>query len=83
MTMIAPEQARENLENAVSDVQRGVLAMLAGQDELPLRTVLNSLVHEGRTPLELVSRALARLLTTDQVQLTPERRLRITKLSAG
>lgn len=78
MTMIAPEQAQQNMESSVAAVRDEALRVLSkGGGGLALPHLLSLLVQETGQPLELVSRALARLLTTDALRLTADRRVEL------
>lgn len=78
MVMIAPEQAQQNMESSVAAVSDQALRVLrAGGEGMALPSLLRLLVQETGQPLELVSRALARLLTTDALRLTGDRHVEL------
>lgn len=71
MSMVAPEQALKRTEDEIQDLREAVLLLVEGHPEgVDLAEVLRELVDERGRPVEFVSRALSRLLTSQTLALS-------------
>src|SRR5680860_862083 len=73
-TLVAPEAARQELDAQIERVRQAAIGRLrdAGTP-LPLSTLMQQLTESTDYPREVVSRALAGLLTSAALTLTPDR----------